>query len=350
MNEKRVEWIDFVKAFAIYFMVLAHTGVTKNVNVLIHAFHMPVFFILSGYCYNETKYKEFGKLLKNRLRSLILPYLFWGTFLFAFWNVCLIILNKKNEMQGIGTFLYSIFIVNTENISFGVIQWFLTAMFFCELIFWCLGRLCKYNIYKVMIGIFIMAILAYCIPIIVTVRLPLAIDSALAAVVFYGLGWCAKKMQIFDKLSENPNGIQLSGYTILLVIGGILSLNNGEINLRRLLYGNIVLFYGNAIVISFAIIGIAIYITHHKRFDGLNKYMCIVGQNTLAVLVMNSTMIRMWKVVLGNKLEASSGQNVTMMINIAVSCGIVVVTTIIGREIVNCCPLILGKKQNKSLG
>ena len=54
-KENRIGWIDICKAIAIYFMVLGHAGISENVSIVIHSFHMLVFFLLSGYCFDEVK-------------------------------------------------------------------------------------------------------------------------------------------------------------------------------------------------------------------------------------------------------------------------------------------------------
>ena len=49
-NNNRVIWADQVKAFAIWTMVLGHVGLqNQNIMDLIFIFHVPVFFIISGY-------------------------------------------------------------------------------------------------------------------------------------------------------------------------------------------------------------------------------------------------------------------------------------------------------------
>jgi hypothetical protein len=57
---KRVEWIDLAKFIAISLMVMGHLGLPKPAARLIHVFHMPVFFLLSGYCFNEIKHRKIG--------------------------------------------------------------------------------------------------------------------------------------------------------------------------------------------------------------------------------------------------------------------------------------------------
>lgn len=64
--------------------------------------NMPVFFVLSGIVLNEAKWlgwNNFMNFLKNRTKTLIVPFLFWGTIC----NVWLLIL--LNFINGGGNVL-----------------------------------------------------------------------------------------------------------------------------------------------------------------------------------------------------------------------------------------------------
>ena len=71
---KRVLWLDITKALAIILMVLGHTSIPKTVSDFIFAFHMPFFFLASGWCMDWGKY-SFGELFKRRCKTLLLPFI-----------------------------------------------------------------------------------------------------------------------------------------------------------------------------------------------------------------------------------------------------------------------------------
>lgn len=49
-TKKRQYWADYTKAFAIWLMVVCHFGLRpKGLVDFIYIFHMPVFFLVSGY-------------------------------------------------------------------------------------------------------------------------------------------------------------------------------------------------------------------------------------------------------------------------------------------------------------
>lgn len=86
MNDRNNK-IDIVKGIGIILVVLGHSGVMfEN---FIYLFHMSIFFIVAGYCYN-IKYSESIYGIKNlfikRMKSLWKPYVLW--------NIAFILLNN----------------------------------------------------------------------------------------------------------------------------------------------------------------------------------------------------------------------------------------------------------------
>lgn len=52
-NKKRILWIDYAKAFAMFFVVIGHVNSGNYLTNWIYSFHMPLFFFLSGITLNE---------------------------------------------------------------------------------------------------------------------------------------------------------------------------------------------------------------------------------------------------------------------------------------------------------
>ena len=76
-KEKRIEWVDIAKGIAILLVIIGHTvkfgSLSRNI---IFSFHMPLFFILSGYTFRPaTNAKTFFKHLRKNFLHLILPCL-----------------------------------------------------------------------------------------------------------------------------------------------------------------------------------------------------------------------------------------------------------------------------------
>lgn len=70
-KNNREAWIDWAKTLLIYFVVVGHAGCKGGLQELLYAFHMPAFFIISGYLYRPHDWK---KTLKN----YIVPIVFYS--------------------------------------------------------------------------------------------------------------------------------------------------------------------------------------------------------------------------------------------------------------------------------
>ena len=52
----RKYWIDVLRALGIILVVLGHVSKEPNTVIFIYAFHMPLFFLLSGFLFNRHRY------------------------------------------------------------------------------------------------------------------------------------------------------------------------------------------------------------------------------------------------------------------------------------------------------
>ena len=69
-KEKRIAWLDVMKALLIILMVMGHTG--SPFLIYIYLFHMSAFFVISGYTFRGEKYSV-GTFIKKKALSIFLP-------------------------------------------------------------------------------------------------------------------------------------------------------------------------------------------------------------------------------------------------------------------------------------
>ena len=77
-KKKREEFIDIAKGIAILCVIIGHTWknaypADKRLMVFIYSFHMPLFFILSGWCLKSTDVKISSVIVK-KIKQLVVPY------------------------------------------------------------------------------------------------------------------------------------------------------------------------------------------------------------------------------------------------------------------------------------
>lgn len=79
--KNRIDYIDFLKFFAIFSMLLGHSVEQTSADLFwdhpvweaIYAWHMPLFIFLSGFFFRSSLRKDFGTLAVDKLRRLGVP-------------------------------------------------------------------------------------------------------------------------------------------------------------------------------------------------------------------------------------------------------------------------------------
>lgn len=83
MSKDRILWLDTLKVMAIYLVVLGHivsTTYQHDLKGIIYSFHMPLFFMISGYL-NKDKHNA----IKANVFALIVPYVLLCILYFPFY-------------------------------------------------------------------------------------------------------------------------------------------------------------------------------------------------------------------------------------------------------------------------
>lgn len=284
-DNKRLDYIDIAKFIGIYLMVSGHIGLSVFSNTIIHYFHMPLFFFLSGLTFNFDKYQNISFFIKRRVKTLIKPYLLGGFLLYVFWYT-VSFFNQNIVIANFKTFLINLFANNAiDSVSqtvgmSGIIQWFLTSLFFCELVFWFVCRIFKNRKNRNTIVLFVSLLISSFIYVYSsTIKFNfLGIYSGLISVVFYATGYVMKDN--FNKIRNKFNSLFLLFLVIALLI---ISLINGEVNTRKLIFGNYILYYFGAFLGILIIINLSNRISNTK----INSMFVNVGSKSLIILMLN---------------------------------------------------------------
>ena len=60
--KNRVEWMDVFRGTGIILMIMGHIGFGDYFDIFIHAFHMPMFFFISGFFFKHKEKYEVAPL------------------------------------------------------------------------------------------------------------------------------------------------------------------------------------------------------------------------------------------------------------------------------------------------
>lgn len=106
----RDDKITIAKAIGIILMVVVHAGLPQMEANFIIMFHMPLFFIVSGYCFKEKYLSNNTDFIKRKIKSLYIPYIKYSLLFLLLHNIFfhLNIYNDIYGFKGEASHLYSI--------------------------------------------------------------------------------------------------------------------------------------------------------------------------------------------------------------------------------------------------
>lgn len=144
-TKKRIGWIDYTKGIGIFLVVIGHvlrglsdTVSTESLSTLetadqwIYAFHMPLFFFLSGLFASAKESKPAKVFFSNQLRSIAYPYIIWS-------GIVGILLSISREgREGLIGFAKEFWTIAYQPVD---IFWFLYTFFAISTIYYLLRKL-----------------------------------------------------------------------------------------------------------------------------------------------------------------------------------------------------------------
>lgn len=294
---ERIKWIDIAKGICILSVVLGHMG-EKQINLFVFAYHLTVFFLLSGYTLKEEKISR--EYLTKKFCRLMTPY-----FVTCFCIMGMDVINKilvsgvystEEITQMLRFDLARSFFASGSRTDFAGINiggrigavWFFPAMFFA-LIF---SQLILNHV-KSWSRRFLLALgLAFAGMITAPfLWLPFSIQSAMAAVPFVLLGLFIKEYAILERLTWKHYllfaGVFLAGY-----FSGYTRLYFVNVTMQDCFLTPMV-----SVCASLLIIGISRRIGHMRflEFMGKNSLICLcVHLFELETMYEHFNQIRIW--------------------------------------------------------
>lgn len=162
--------IGYLKAWGIILMVFGHTGNAMHLNTFVYMFHMPLFFIASGYCFKMNYLNAPRQYIYNKVKGIWWPYVKWGLLFLLCHNIFFHI-NLYNGQYGYyGNVSHLYGISEMCHLAFAIVTrmhgaeqllggyWFLNALFFGSIIAWVVIRFVKNTLIG---GVFCSAFVQY---------------------------------------------------------------------------------------------------------------------------------------------------------------------------------------------
>lgn len=225
MVKVRENWIDWAKTILIFLMVLGHNHISGVERVWIYGFHMPAFFIISGYLYKPRDWKM-------TLKSFVVPIAFYSVIRFCFYLAKNAYMGNPFPDHVIFRTLVPLFKANVhDEITLFSGIWFLVCLLFCRFICGDIyNRISKNWIYVFSIICFAFMAVENWIPVPNHIQ-ETYLYRTIACVPFFTLGMFWKKW----KERVTVGGLKMA--VLFVVIYTLVVLQNGYVEFASGIYG-----------------------------------------------------------------------------------------------------------------
>ena len=263
---QRNNTFDVMKGIAILAMIVGHSPIPKLLESFIFVWHMPLFFLVSGYFFKPKPNSEY---IRKNARQLILPYLLTSSIMILLTGVKQFAAGKGDTITMVIAALLGNGTINNPTFSeysIGAI-WFLLAMFWCRIVF---NILCnKIEDLRLLGGIVLIAsVIATYIGSMLYV--PTDILEGIEALLFFYIGYMARINNLLETKIEGW------GIAVIALLTG-LSIYSGSMSMVRCYYGYWPINY-------LAAIGVTALIYHLSSHFRKNFFLAWCGRVSMAIL------------------------------------------------------------------
>lgn len=265
----RIEYLDVAKGIGILLVVWAHAkGIFSS---YIYQFHMPFFFLISGFLYKPDT--PLMKYICRKAKSLYIP--------FAFWNCLAIFVKSGHSLLSAATLKKIVEVLITlgkDGEWFGA-TWFLGALFVVSVVYKILDMSIESSPHKRwIITLYFLA----CMVVGFEITLPYMLSRTMVCSGFYALGYMIKESYAEIDLSRINHKLAWAMLALFLVIGHYNSANMGANT-----YTSPVLFVVGACCASYWVIYFSRLILKSKLWI-VNKLSCgliYAGKKSIDIVI-----------------------------------------------------------------
>jgi len=294
LKKERTEWIDLARGWAIVLVVFAHTPIPAKLSSYIYSFHVPLFFIISGFLLHSGLSKKPTDFIKNKVLRLAVPYLFFSLIGYAYWLIARHFgweagADSINIMTPLnGTFMAirdSLFMTHNSAL------WFICSLFVSEIVFYLIYKMVKGDKFLLVSAAFAIMVVGMIYNTFDGAALPWAIDTIPIVLVFLCFGYFVHEYYpVWKKVRAQYNlirwGAMLSLLTLSIVSWILITKTPaGLVDMYYGIYGNFVLYFVAAF--SGALAVMLLFESFILKF----KQLSYIGANSLIIYALHQKVI-----------------------------------------------------------
>lgn len=274
-DSRRIEWIDYKKAFSTLAVVLYHTNITPSVKSIAYLVCLPAFFMAAG-LFTNTSLSPSAFFRRKTLRLLI-PYLVFGVLSWIAWLFIGRNFGEDTDASAWWSPLAGMLIGDVDALEQNRPLWFLCCMMMVEWIYYPVGRIAKKWMRRACV---LFAAVVGCILAWFGIKGIWEMTAALIILPLYAVS-AEQGVSLINRITA------LKTKTLLLIMAGSVAgvtlgyLFNADISISRCRLGNPFMFYLTAFSVAGMWMSLAVLL---ERFAGKLRLLCYLGQNTLIIL------------------------------------------------------------------
>lgn len=284
MGKKMIEYVSIAKAIGIILVVAGHCIDGKITN-FIYLFHMPMFFMISGYLF--TSGKNIRIYVKRKIQAIYVPYVICNVFFLilhnaffdiGFYKEGILNLQKLDFVSFVKDVIGIISLTHMEQVT--APTWYLRVLLISSIIFMLLNK--YVNRKKHIIIMLTLYILVYFLYYRNLINNSITIYSTLILLAVVFMYW-GKIYKIIE------NKIQYRKSYIILSFISLMTMNEfGHINIVSIEWENPVFLLLSAFLGTFLVFGISSMLEKTK----LKNVMVLVGNHTLIILLLHCAVFK----------------------------------------------------------
>lgn len=132
MENKRITWIDITKGIGIFLVVWAH-AIDRDSIIWrsINSFHMPLFYFLSGYVFNDSDitFNDMVYRIQKKVNDLWTPFVRYSIFVLLLFTL----ITRQETMESLIRKSIAILMMRDTAPLLGA-TWFITTLFFAQVL------------------------------------------------------------------------------------------------------------------------------------------------------------------------------------------------------------------------
>ncbi len=295
----RITWIDSAKGLGIALIVLGHITSVSDPSALyvyIYAFHVPLFFFISGLTLKAGRH-GFAQMLTAKARTLLVPYFVYALLGYAFYlagYLAALKLGLQLEQFRYGLwppFLGVLYGSLGDGHLVNAPVWFIVSLFCAFVMGWSINTWVRLVLIRWALVASIAAI-GYWVS--REVKLPWSLAPAMVGLVFLQGG-----IEYAQNMRRHPSSVSLWIGFGLLAAGSFLAMSNGFVTLAEVVLGHPVRYLAHGFIGLFMVIYLC------RALGERGRWLAWLGQYSMAIMVIHMLIIKSMKVVLAFVLHTS---------------------------------------------